>query len=328
MENLLVSIIVPVYNVQEYVERCIKSIIHQTYTNIEIIVVNDGSTDDSINILRKASQNDHRITIINKENGGQASARNLGLEKSNGEFILFVDSDDYLAKNTVQACVQKAEIEDCDLVIFDYYNVNHKGDTQYFRTGTRLDTARTVPWNKFYRKNLWNGFIFPQGSWYEDLGIIPAVVASANKIVKLDEPLYYYETSRGGSQTNSINYEKLHDVIYMFKNVYEAIEGIGKLEEKEKEVEYLFIEHILFATLLLKLPHIEEKEPKYELISHVNTTMAKYFPRWQSSDFKNGNVINHTIKKFVIKSYLRKNFFLGDLIWKYPKKLKTAVSGF
>lgn len=328
MSDPLVSIIVPVYNVENYLERCMKSIVEQSYNNIQVVVINDGSTDSSLSILNKIAKNDKRVKVFNKENGGQASARNLGLKEAEGEYILLVDSDDYLAKDTVKECIVKAQATDSDLVIFDFYNINDKGEKQYFKTGTRLDNARTVPWNKLFHKSLWVKYTFPEGYWYEDLGIIPAVVASAKNVVKIDEPLYYYETSRGSSQTNLINYEKLYDVIHMLKNVYQEIKNTDGVRDKSEEIEYLFIEHLLFVTLLLKLPHIKESKVKQDLVDNINDTIKIYVPNWEISKFKSGNFFNNAIKRFVIKSYLKKNFLIGDLIWKYPKKIKTILSGF
>ncbi|MBT2718165.1 glycosyltransferase family A protein [Bacillus sp. ISL-57] len=328
MKDPLVSIIIPVYNVEDYLERCLNSIVNQTYQNLEVLVINDGSTDSSSEILTKFQEIDCRFNVITKENGGQASARNVGIDKANGEFILMVDSDDYISNNAVELCVNQALISGCDLIIFDFYYLNSKGQTNYINTGIRLDDANTGPCNKFYHKSLWSNHKFPEGYWYEDLGIIPAILANADKIVKIDKPLYYYDKSRGESQTNQINHEKFHDIIPMLKNVSKEIKSKEKLIERQPEIEYLFIAHLLYITVLLRLPNIKDNKIKRNFVDIINKEIEQSVPNWDTSDFKGGSFFTNIYKKIVIKSYLKKNFLFGDLFWKFPKKLKSFISGF
>lgn len=328
MNNPLVSIIIPVYNVESYLVRCLKSVLNQSYKNIEVLAINDGSTDNSLLILEEMKVKDERLKIINKKNGGQASARNLGLQLAKGEYIAFVDSDDYLALEMVEKCVSKINESNYDLIIFDFYNVNNQNQKQYFKTGTRVDNARTVPWNKFYHRSLWEESVFPEGYWYEDLGIIPAIVVNAKNIAKIEEPLYYYETSRISSQTNILNYNKLYDVIYMLEHTYREIKMKNKVMYNPEEIEFLFIEHLLFVTVLLKLPNIKDTNIKKKLVKEINNSIDKYIPDWKSSNYQSGNIINNNLKQIVINQYLKERFLLGDLLWKYPKKIKKIIKGF
>jgi glycosyltransferase involved in cell wall biosynthesis len=116
-----VSVIVPVYNVYEYIEKCLDSLVNQTYKNIEIILINDGSTDNSLDIIKKYQKKHENIIVINQENHGQGYARNKGIEKSNGEFIMFVDSDDYVDTDIVKKLV--GSIKDNDAVVCNIYKV-------------------------------------------------------------------------------------------------------------------------------------------------------------------------------------------------------------
>ena len=119
----LVSIILPIYNAEKYLERCLESIITQTYANIEIILINDGSTDNSINIIKEYAIKDSRIIIIDKENEGVSVARNIGILKARGKYICFVDADDYIEKSMIEkmkCCIDK---ENVDLVRINYYNI-------------------------------------------------------------------------------------------------------------------------------------------------------------------------------------------------------------
>ena len=125
MDNSLVSIIIPIYNVEQYLDRCIKSVINQTYKNIEIILVDDGSTDKCPEICDQYAQKDNRIVVIHKENGGLSSARNAGMKVLKGEYMLFADSDDWIKENTVEELLQIAIEHDVDFVRFTPVTANH-----------------------------------------------------------------------------------------------------------------------------------------------------------------------------------------------------------
>ncbi|MFD2616164.1 glycosyltransferase family 2 protein [Terrilactibacillus laevilacticus] len=322
MKTPLVSVILPIYNVEDYLERCINSILNQKYKNIEILAINDGSTDKSLEILRKFSRLDSRVKITNKKNGGQASARNLGIELAQGEYILMVDSDDYLEENTILECIKEIVNTRYDLLIFDFYRVNNKGIKKHIVTGTKLHTASTVPWNKFYRKSLWENLSFPEGYWYEDLGIVPVVVANSRYIKKIDKPLYNYDISRQDSQTNTINPKRITDLITMVINVYNQLKLNQKLLIYEKELESLFIEHILY-NLVLKLIFVDDLNLKDQIINKVNKTLNLYFPNWKKSEFINKRGINGKVKWFIIDSYLNGKYQYAKYLWRYPKNIKN-----
>ena len=128
MENKCISIIIPVYNCEKYISRCLRSIINQTYKNLQIIVVNDGSTDNTLNICEDIARNDSRIEIYSKENGGVSSARNLGLKKVKGDYISFVDADDFLEVNMFSKMIYS--LKDEDLIVCNFYIVDEKGNKE------------------------------------------------------------------------------------------------------------------------------------------------------------------------------------------------------
>ncbi len=322
MINPLISIIVPIYNVEAYIARCMNSIKDQTYENIEILAINDGSTDKSLSILEDIGKVDNRIQIINKENGGQASARNLGISIAKGEYFMFVDSDDFIDKNAVQECVAVLNNKICDLIIFDYFKLKND-QKEYVQAGKYLHNSKSAPWNKLYSRELWQNFRFPEGYWYEDLGIVPAVVANADRIEKLDKALYYYETSRDTSQTNIINPLKLNDKIHMVKNIYKELEKQGKLNENINEVEYLFIDHLLNG-LLFKITNVEDKNVRITIANSIKETMERYFPDWDSNKYHKKS-FKKIVKRIVINKYLQGEFLLGDVLLKYPQRLKAKI---
>ncbi|WP_154973361.1 glycosyltransferase family 2 protein [Priestia megaterium] len=330
MKDPLVSIIVPVYNVEKYVERCLLSILNQTYKNFEVIIINDGSTDRSLNIMEKISEEDDRIFIYNKENGGQASARNMGLRYMKGDYLIMVDSDDYIEECLIETCLKTVKETKCDLVLFDRYNINEKGEKKYFSAGKgiTMSDACSTPWNKFYKSDLWKGCFFPEGFWYEDLGIVPVIIAKSKKIVNINKPLYIYETSRGGSQTNQVQANKFLDVKHMLDNVYNCIAELGLLKESKEQLKDLYIEHLVYVTILEKTTKIKDKKTKKYLIEEIKKSMDSKFPEWRADNFSSGNFMTKRIKNLVILLYLNRMFMLGDILWKLPKKIKYKLTGF
>ena len=205
------SIIVPVYNVERYLRRCIDSILKQTFRDFEVILINDGSTDNSRTICNEYKRLDTRINIINQKNGGLSSARNEGLKKANGEYIAFVDSDDYISNNMFMKMMKLANEYNCDIVSCGYrrfegkFCTNEESSEQIFKFSNREalnnyllnydDKDRkmdTVVWNKIYRRTLFNNIEFPEGKIYEDGYVTYKLLYKANNIIHIDDELYYY----------------------------------------------------------------------------------------------------------------------------------------
>ena len=208
----LVSIIVPVYNVEQYLKRCIQSILRQTYVHIEIILVDDGSTDHSGKICDAYSKRDHRIRVFHKHNGGQASARNLGIRNSKGDYLAFVDSDDFVHPEYIQYMYNnlkkyKADLSYCgirkvisqkiskerkeEIIVFD--NLNGLKDLFYQRHLTN------GPGDKLYKRKLFDDLYFPEGHIFEDFAIAYKIVSRASLIVYGNKGLYYYQQRKNST---------------------------------------------------------------------------------------------------------------------------------
>lgn len=210
-----VSVIVPVYNVEMYIDRCILSIINQTYKNLEIILVDDGATDNSGKICDGYALKDERIKVIHSENRGVSTARNIGLDYATGEYLVFVDSDDYIEMTLVEDCVQESKDKDADIVLFDWFverlgnksirknDTNYVTDRKTMILGILWDKILNYVWNKFYRKELWEEIRFPEGITIEDMYVLPDIFVKAHEIVYLEKCLYNYNRSN----TNSITFE-------------------------------------------------------------------------------------------------------------------------
>lgn len=212
--NNKISIIIPVYNVQEYLPKCLTSVINQTYKNLEIIVVDDGSTDGSGQICDRFARKDNRIIVIHKENEGQSSARNVALDIATGDYIGFVDSDDYCDEtmfSKMMDCMLKNNVE---IVICGTYKFNEKGECtkfQYFEDDRiiQIDEARRLvmsdyikgySWDKLFKANVWENIKYPQYNILEDAATTYKPFFKSNKdIGYISEPLYYYIYRNGSS---------------------------------------------------------------------------------------------------------------------------------
>ncbi len=239
--NPKISVIVPVYNVENYVERCLNSIIGQTYDNLEIIVVNDGSTDNSETICRRIANQNDRIKVFSKENGGLSDARNYGLDRATGEYISFIDSDDYISPFFYETAVDRIRKYNADIVSVNWLsfnndtNVEHvenKNDAkEYVYHDSEIISNYLVSRNrriidhsaciKVYKSSLFKNLRFPKGKYHEDLFLTYKLLDNARTYVFVDLPLYFYY--RGN--TNSITFN------YGVKNYKDECEAIFEMIE-------------------------------------------------------------------------------------------------
>lgn len=229
-----ISIIVPVYNTSKYLEKCLYSLMNQTIKNIEIIVVNDGSTDNSLEIINKIAKEDERIKVYNKKNGGLSSARNYGIEKSTGKYIGFVDSDDYVREDMYEILKKNLEDNSADMSICRWYLVENeiKRECNFKTENIVLNSEDAINVllshssfdnfvvTKLYKRELFDDIRFDEGKLLEDLLIMYKLINKSRLISLCSEPLYYY-VQRNNSITNNLNKEldeKCFDAFVVRKN--------------------------------------------------------------------------------------------------------------
>lgn len=221
-----ISVIVPVYKVEKYIEKCIQSLLDQTYTNFEALIVDDGSPDQSIAIAKKLIGNDSRFIFLEKENGGLSSARNMGLDYATGDYVAFLDSDDYFDSQCFFECINILKDNDeCDVLVFGlnwvsstykiiksaFPNVNRYYELNDFLLEQR--SLDPVVWNKIYKKEIFNDLRFTEGILYEDKEIMCKILYQ-KKILGLNKALYYY-LQRQGSIMHSYNKNSLPSRFYI-----------------------------------------------------------------------------------------------------------------
>lgn len=224
MKNDLISIIIPVYKVEKYLEKCIESVLKQTYTNLQIILVDDGSPDNCGKICDEYAKKDSRIEVIHKANGGLSDARNVGISKAKGRYIGFVDSDDYIKEDMYEILLNLIKKYDADVSICNLYDVIDENECirnkeNGIREYSRIDILKEIlldkniqsyAWNKLYKKELFDEIKYPIGKKYEDIGTTFYLFEKCNKIVVTSEPEYYY-LKRADSLVNNVTESTILD---------------------------------------------------------------------------------------------------------------------
>ena len=235
-----VSVIVPIYKVASYLKKCVNSILDQSYENLDIILVDDGSPDDCPLICDEYEKKDLRVRVIHKVNGGLSDARNAGIEIIRGEYVVFVDSDDFLETRYIERLVNCLESTNSDIAICDYYTFGEKSfngcklsenkSPEIFNNENALKCALVgnpfalSAWGKLYKSSLFANVRYPKGKIYEDLGTIYKIIGLANKICYVPEKRYYYLIRK-----NSISYAKFStkkmDMLFYSKEILSYIEN-------------------------------------------------------------------------------------------------------
>lgn len=283
-----VSVIVPIYNVEKYLEKCINSLLSQTLEDIQIILVNDGSKDNSGNIAREYEKNNkNRIIYVEKENGGLSDARNYGLKYATGDFIAFLDSDDYIEKNAYEEMYNKAIEENADYVECDFiweFPNKIRVDKQYPYKNKKemLSFVRVVAWNKLIKRQLItdNNLEFPKGLRYEDVEFTYKLIPFVNKFAYVDKPFIHY-VQREGSIANVQN-ERTAEIFTVLDNVIEFYKKNNIYEKYRDELEYNYARYLLCSSLK-RMCKIKDKTIREKLLTESWKRLNSNFPNWKES---------------------------------------------
>ena len=304
-----ISIIIPVYNAEKYLGQCISSIANQTMKDIEIIAINDGSTDNSLRLLDElSSKYAGKLTIINQENKGAGAARNTGLDAATGDFIKFVDADDYLNVDILSNMYELARENNVRLVRGNYQtllgpfkfedlcswsDIRASGIVDVRNNRDYIITETPGIGNKLIGRELIGDMRFPEKTKWEDLALMPVVVASSEKLFHMNAPVYNYRVHMNTTINDFIN--KIPNILDIIKclDIMEAqMRQRGLTEEYSKQIESLYILHTLFrvenAMLWVNFPH----DKKATVISSLLSILDAKYPNWQSNDIINryGNI--------------------------------------
>ena len=323
--KIKVSVIVPVYNVEKFIDKCLNSLVKQSLKEIEIIVVNDGTKDNSQKIIDKyVKKYPDKIKSYIKENGGQGSARNYGLKKASGEYIGYVDSDDFVEKDMYKKLYNKAKENNYDIVVCGNYNVsedyqNKNIDAFINNYNTDLENiffGKMAVLNKIYKRDILikNKLEFKEKVWYEDLAFTLKAIMNSNTFAFIDEPLYDY-LIREGSTMNNSNVQRNLEILDAFNDILSYIQH-NKKEEYFSKIEFLAIDHIYISAIVRVLKAEADDKVKRETINKLIDYMNKKFP-----NYKNNKYINTLSKnrKIIYKLINIKMYGLINLIFKVKK---------
>ena len=266
-----VSIIVPVYNSEKFINRCLFSLVNQTLEDIEIIVVNDGSKDNSKEKIQKfIEKTPYKIKYFEKENGGLSSARNLGMQHAKGEYIAFLDSDDYVELNMYEMMYEEAKTNSADLVECDFiweYEDFKKYDKrrEYKSKNDMIKKPRVVAWNKLYKRDILtkHNIRFPEGLIYEDLEFFLKLLPHVNRIAYLHKYFVHY-TQREGSLSNKQG-EQVGDIFKILSNIIDYYKEIGLYNKYKKELEYISM-RICLGSSMKRILKIKDKKIRRKMI--------------------------------------------------------------
>ncbi len=301
-ESYSLSIVLPVFNVEKYLERCIKSILEGTYKDLELVIVNDGTKDDSENIIIRYLEKYNNITYIVKENGGLSHARNVGYKYSKGEYIAFFDSDDYIKKDMYEKLMAKVKDYNYDIVVCDLY-------MEYEQTGKKIYVGSNVEkeykdvekdnngisirkeimeniyiavHNKIYKKELIektfeNGMPFVNGMYYEDILYTYSILQNTRSISFVKEPLYYY-VQRTSSISNNYD-KKLYDIITSVEMLIENAVENNRFEDYKEILEYIGIRY-MYGTFMKRIAKTKNKKIYLEGYNRVIQEDKKIYEKY------------------------------------------------
>lgn len=318
----LVSVVIPVYNVEKYVEKCLKSVQKQTYKNLEVWVINDGSTDNSAEVIKKIIEDDERFNYIIQENGGLSSARNKGIKSARGKYISFVDSDDWIDKNFINVQVEALEKEQADMAIcnmnYVYEDGHYKENTPAIKVKETVNNKKAFEdlligkkfkfhaQNKIYKTKLFkeNNVFYPLNKVYEDVFTTYRLIYSARKIVYINKNLYNYLQAREGSILNTKFNNKRFDI-------FEAMDKIDIFNQKNKIVS----NKVFSAFFILNIVSLENYiAPIYYQLSKkdrgaIHRRIKEYI------NGKRINLIGAPIKKSFKLRYVWQKYFFNSYNW-------------
>ena len=292
------SIVVPVYNTEAYLEKCLDSLLGPELSDYEIIAVNDGSTDGSGEILETyCARFPERIHPVTTPNGGLGHARNTGLALAKGEYVLFVDSDDYLSPHAVAEILDTAEDmrrADCTLAVFDFVHVSEEGAvTASFRgcEKDRIFTLRDFPEflffphnavNKIWRRDTFmeSGIRFPDRLYYEDLATVPKLYLHTDRILPVHRPWYCY-LQRQGSITNALRVDRNEEMIPVVRSVLDYYRETGAFDTYAKQLEYKFF----YEEALASVTRVNLIDPASGIQERLRDDFLGHFPDYRENPY-------------------------------------------
>lgn len=316
-----VSIVVPVYKVEEFLPKCLDSILAQTYKDFELIIVDDGSPDNCPQICDDYSKLDDRIKVIHQENKGLGGARNTGASQAAGEYILFIDSDDYIEPDLLETALKNAIKTDADILVYGFRTVNESGRQMQNYTEPVKKNIPLSPqsdksifliypnaWNKLYKRELFeqSGILYPSNVWYEDLRTTLKLFLFAQSIVFIDDILYNYLIRQGSIMQNS-NIDRNRELFDAIDDLIDYFKSIGKYEDYKNELEFVTIYNALISGTI-RILKIDKNHP---VIKEFYDYTEKRFPGFRQNPYIKGL---DKKRKLIYQLIIRKQYGILKLL--------------
>ena len=297
---MLISVIIPVYNVEKYLRTCIDSVLAQDFNDYEIILIDDGSPDNSGAICDEYAEKYNFISVIHQENKGQGGARNTGIDAARGDYILFLDSDDFILPNAFSYLSNLMAGKDLDIVCFGRKIVLENGETDsyYYPLDSEEKILNSREYllhfindsfttNKFFRTSLFkdNKIYFPDRRWYEELATVPKVILQSEKILITHQVFYGYLIRQDSIMHNN-NIERNADMLVCVQNILEYCKQQNHFENYHNELEYLCILHVLILVTL----RVASIDSKHKLLAEFYDFVKSYFPDFQKNPYLKENL--------------------------------------
>ncbi|WP_315016237.1 glycosyltransferase family 2 protein [Capnocytophaga leadbetteri] len=252
-----ISVVIPVYKVEPYIEKCLNSVKNQTFTEFECLIIDDGSPDNSIQIAQQCIEKDSRFRIITQKNKGLGGARNTGIDNAKGEWIIFLDSDDWWEPNLLEKMYTEAIKNEVDFIVCRYKKISSKGDFIgysdslpegiYTSKDTLIRFFLELPtaWNKLYKRSIWEGVRYPEQLYYEDLPTTYQLIFKCNKVQFIDEGLYCYNL-REGSMLRHFSQKQVDDRFELLKLIEQTFAKHPEYNA-QKWITYAYLVHIPYT---------------------------------------------------------------------------------
>lgn len=339
MNNPKISVIVPVYNVEKYLPECLDTLVNQTLNDIEIIIIDDGSTDRSRQIIQQYRERDARLAVLRQENKGNGASRNTGVAMAKGKYVLFVDSDDWVLPHTCQLLYEKAELHQLDVLVFNYYLVfSHRclerdafihpdimDGKHYIEQSLKANVFSTPPWNKLIKTEIAKQMKFEVNCIYEDLEYSFAVMLRAGRVSSIGNSLYYYRRFRQGAITQRLSMRHVTDLLRVYAMIEKKLKaaGLGAIRQspwfKIHKYEKISME------ILYKLIDDADRDP--DEIRDIVILLQKDSGFRRLSDFymKNGPSVKHRLVLAAFRMSPSAYRLIGRACYPWLKKFRLAV---
>lgn len=326
-KNDLISAIIPVYNVETYLGPCIESVINQTYINLEIILIDDGSTDCSGYICDQFAQKDERIVVIHQQNEGIAAARNRGVRQARGTYLFWVDSDDYVSPQIVEELYNNLLSNNADMSICNYTQGSERAyqfksqegnielfgyekGLNYIYKSHKFSFIMAASWAKLIKKSLYDGLEYPVGKIFEDIYISHKLIGNCNTIVYTDKIMYYYYQWPKSILGKKLYIEKL-DYLGAFEERIHFFRNLGLMELAEKaRIQYLH-------ALMWEYSRAKDILHNKDMVKHIKKEYRKYYTLGTEN-----RQVSHETKEYMFCFYLSP--FCLDFGQKVKAKLKRS----